>query len=165
MVTVSIFALQDAIRRVQESFKIPYNGKSHTSPSTGDDIADLREYLKVKQLQSYKPQRDGNDFATPVRDLLATGAAYANTAAAFKNFRQDKSTVVNHGVPIGVPVAGEESEEAVNEDDELDLDLGADIGINIEDLAIDTEEFPADTDLADFVLMARDAVEELSRLE
>jgi len=83
MISVSIFALRDVIRQVQQNFKTPYNGKTHTSPSTVADISVVCNYLKTHKLQEYTPDRENNDLATPARDLMVTGAAYANTAGAF----------------------------------------------------------------------------------
>lgn len=89
MVTVSIFTLRDVIRQVQQSYKIPFNSTSHTSPATDEDVKDIRDYLHDNKLQSYMPDREHNNQATPAHDLLAEGAAYANTACAFKNFCRD----------------------------------------------------------------------------
>lgn len=164
MVTVSIFTLRDVIRRVQLSYKIPYNSTSHTSPAANEDIADIRNYLEQQTLQSYTPNRKENERATPARDLLSTGAAYANTAGAFNNFLRDTRNAVNHGTAHGdadnVPTASNH----VTEDD-ADVDLGAELELDVDDLAMDSEEFPPGTDIADFISMAREVVDELSRYD
>jgi hypothetical protein len=86
MVTVSIFTLRDVIRRVQDSYQIPFNSSAHTSPAADEDVADIRNYLQEQTLQSYTPNCKENERATPARDLLSAGAAYANMAGAFNNF-------------------------------------------------------------------------------
>jgi hypothetical protein len=162
MITVSIFTLRDVIRQVQVSYQIPYNGTTHTSPATNEDVADIRNYLKEQTLQSYTPGRKGNEWATPARDLLSAGAAYANTAGAFNNFRRDTRNAVNHGTMHGN--ANVTPSDNVNrpEQDDADIDLGADMDLDVDDLAMDDEEFPAGTDIADFVSMAREVIDELS---
>ena len=57
MVSVSIFALRDVIRKVQKEYMTPFNSKSHTSPSTAKDLQTLCDYLKNQQIQSYFPNR------------------------------------------------------------------------------------------------------------
>ena len=89
MVTVCIYALRDAIRTMHKAFKTPYNSNTHTSPDTSKDISTIREHLASHTIQTYTPDRAGNEHAEPVRDLLATGAAYANSAGAYKAFRAD----------------------------------------------------------------------------
>jgi hypothetical protein len=86
MVTVSIFTLRDVIQRVQDGYRIPFNSSTHTSPAANEDIADIWDYLQEQTLQSYTPNRKENKWATPTRDLLSAGTAYANTAGAFNNF-------------------------------------------------------------------------------
>ena len=167
MVTVSIFTLRDVIRQVQVSYKIPYNSTTHTSPSTNEDITDIRNYLKKQTLQSYTPNRKGNKWATPAQDLLSAGAAYANAAGAFNNFRCDTHQAVNHGTPHGNCDTINTTSDSANTTltDDADLDLGADIELDVDDLAMDEEEFPVGTDIADFVAMAREVVDELSRYD
>ena len=86
MVTISIFTLRDIICCVQVQYKTPHNSNSHTSPSTADNLKDLREYLETQKLQSFHPEREHNQYAIPAQDLMALGAAYANKSGAFKNF-------------------------------------------------------------------------------
>jgi hypothetical protein len=50
MISVSIFALRDVIRRVQLEYKIPHNSKSHSNPSTAKDIRAIRDYLELHKL-------------------------------------------------------------------------------------------------------------------
>ncbi|KAJ7860242.1 hypothetical protein B0H14DRAFT_2350714, partial [Mycena olivaceomarginata] len=97
MISVSIFALRDVIRRVQLDYKIPFNGKSHTNPSTATDVQRIRDHLETNKIQTFWPERENNDCAVPVRDLMEAGAAYANTARAFKTFRADTRKASNLG--------------------------------------------------------------------
>ncbi|KAJ7778871.1 hypothetical protein B0H14DRAFT_3587064 [Mycena olivaceomarginata] len=164
MISVSIFALHDVIRRVQLDYKIPFNGKSHTNPSTATDVQRIRDHLETNKIQTFWPERENNDCAVPVRDLMEAGAAYANTARAFKTFRADTRKASNLGTKHGGTAASAESdgveEEGVNFDnygEDLELDLG--------DLALDSEEFPAGIDPTDFVAMAREALTAMDDLE
>jgi hypothetical protein len=161
MVTVSIFALRDVIRRVQVSYKIPYNSISHTSPAADEDVREIRHYLQKETLQTYTPDRKENDRATPVRDLVSVGAAYANTAGTFNNFRRDTRNTTNHGTVHGNSTNADDSSQTLASKD-TDMDLGADADLDVDDLAMDNEEFPAGTDIADFVSMAREFIDELS---
>jgi hypothetical protein len=168
MITVSIFTLRDVIRQVQIDYKIPHNGISHTSPSTTEDINDLREYLKQQGLQTYNPNRENNCAAVPTRDLMGSGAEYANTARAFKTFRNDTRNAKHsrshdhHGSrapgPTNMPVT---SDPSYDDDEPANPDLGGDIDLELDDLVMDEEEFPPCTDVAEFVAMARDVIEEL----
>ncbi|KAF4590211.1 hypothetical protein EYR40_009391 [Pleurotus pulmonarius] len=160
MVSVSIFALREVIRQVQDSYKIPYNSLAHTSPDTSTDIKDICEYLEKSTLQTYTPERPFNDIATPARDLFSIGATYANTAPAFKNFRRDMRTADNLGFANAPPPAEDEGEMAEEMEDifeEFDLDL--------EDLALDTEEFPLNVDPQDLVHAIQDTISQLSLYE
>lgn len=161
MVSVSIFTLRDVIRRMQIEFKIPYNGKSHTSPSTADDIHTLRCYLESHKLQEYHPERTGNKFATAARDLLSAGMEYTNKANAFKSFIRDSRKAVNKGVQSARPQAHGNGDES--EDDGVDHDFGHDVDVGLDDLAMDEEEFPPFVDPHDFVEMAREFIHELVR--
>lgn len=163
MVTVSIFTLRDVICQVQQSYKIPFNSTSHTSPATDEDVKDIRDYLHDNKLQSYMPDREHNNQATPARDLLAEGAAYANTARAFKNFRRDTRKAMNLGTAHGET----QTPSSVNPDADLEAnyDLGEDMNISLDDLAMDEEEFPMGTDIADFVAMSQEVIDELSRYD
>ncbi|KAJ7669167.1 hypothetical protein B0H14DRAFT_3692675 [Mycena olivaceomarginata] len=137
MISVSIFALRDL------EYKIPHNSKSHSNPSTAKDIRAIRDYLELHKLQSVYPERADNDLALTARDLMETGAAYANTARAFKTFRPDNRKATNL-------VDDDEFADPDNYGQDLDLDLG--------DLVLDEEEFPAGIDPSDFVAMATEAI-------
>jgi hypothetical protein len=163
MVTVSIFILRDVIRKVQQSYKIPFNSASHTSPSADEDIKDLRDYLRDNNLQTYSPNREHNDKATPARDLLAEGAMYANTARAFKNFRRDTRKATNLGTAHGEKLFTEDPN--TDPEEHADHDLGGDLDIDVDDLALDEEEFPPGTDIADLVAMTQEFVNELSQYD
>lgn len=165
MITVSIFTLRDVIRQVQIDYKIPHNGISHTSPSTTEDINHLRDYLKQQTLQTYSPNRDNNSTALPTRDLLGSGAEYANTARAFKTFRNDTRNAKHsrnhtHRGANNTPVTSDPTLDD-NDNEPANPDLGGDIDVELDDLVMDEEEFPPCTDVADFVAMARDVIEEL----
>jgi hypothetical protein len=164
MVTVSIFTLRDVIRRVQDGYRIPFNSSTHTSPAANEDIADIRDYLQEQTLQSYTPNRKENKWATPARDLLSAGAAYANTAGAFNNFRRDTRNAVNHGKPHGNSINTPPNAISAVEDD-ADIDLGADQDLDVDDLAMDEEEFPVGMDIADLVAMTREVVDELNQYD
>jgi hypothetical protein len=90
---------------------------------------------------------------------METGAAYANTARAFKTFCADNHKAENHGMTNGPSTHKNHgpSDEIVDPDFDKDLDL--DIG----DLALDDdEEFPVGTNPADIVAMAQEVIDELS---
>jgi hypothetical protein len=164
MISVSIFALRDVIRQMQLAYKVPYNGKSHTSPSAAADIQDIRTYLETMKLQTYHPERENNKYATAVRDLMEVGAAYADTARAYKLFRADTRKATNSGTPNGIDgLSTQLIDMAV--DDEADNDLGADLDLDMGDLAMDEEEFPPGTDITDVIHMAEEFIEELSHLD
>jgi hypothetical protein len=165
MVTVSIFTLRDVIRQVQVSYKIPYNSTTHTSPSTNDDVRDIRDYLEKQTLQSYTPNRKGNEWASPARDLLSAGAAYANTAGAFNNFRRDTRQAVNHGTLHGNTIGTPSDDADTIIEDDADIDLGGDMDLDVDDLAMDEEEFPVGIEVADFVAMTHEVVSELAHYD
>jgi hypothetical protein len=160
MITVSIFVLRDVIRQVQIDYKIPHNGISHTSPSTTEDINYLREYLEQQALQTYTPNRENNTTAVPARDLMSSGAEYANTTRAFKSFCNNKRNA-KHSKNNALPITSNPSHDNYENDKPADPDLGGDIDVELDDLVMDDEEFPPCTDVADFVAMARDVIEEL----
>jgi hypothetical protein len=112
----------------------------------------------------YTPNHKENKWATPARDLLSTGAAYANTAGAFNNIRRDTRNAVNHGTPHGNSINMPPNASSAVEDD-ADIDLGADQDLDVDDLAIDEEEFPVGTDIADLVAMTREVVDELNQYD
>jgi hypothetical protein len=161
MVSVSIFALRDVIRRVQAQYNTPYNGTAHSTPSTKTDIEALCKYLQEQELQSYHPGRENNQYATPVRDLMAAGAEYANKAGAFKNFKHDTRKARNKGVPEGLLSTACD----VESEDEADHDLGGNVDLDMEDLTMDDEEFPSGTNIGDFISMTQEVIDELSRYD
>jgi hypothetical protein len=168
MISVSIFALRDVIRQMQLAYKVPHNGKSHTSPSAENDIRDIRTYLETMELQTYQPERENNKFATAVRDLMEVGAAYANTARAYKSFRADTCKAANLGTSDQIDTVPTRPVDVVIKDevkDEVDNDLGADLDLDMGDLAMDEEEFPPGTDITDIIHMAEEFIEELAHLE
>lgn len=139
MVTVVIFNLRDVMRNVQSQFKIPHHGISHTSPKIDTDLTDLRDWLEKHCLQSYVKDRAGKDDILRVRDLMVTGAAYASTPSAFRNFRAEKRNVVfKKQAPATTPEVSNEEEE---DEDEPETDLLGDAPIDPDDLMHDDEEF------------------------
>ena len=161
MVTVSIFTLRDVIRRVQGQYNTPANSNHHTSPSTAEDLKDVCDYLEQHELQTFVPQRQHNKYAKEARDLMAEGAAYANKANAFRNFQRDSRKATNKGAAEAAPNSDAESEDN-NEYANPDIDGGADI--DMDDLAMDEEEFPLGTDPSRFVAMAQEVIDELSKV-
>jgi len=160
MVSVSIFALRDVIRTVQKEFQTPFNSGSHTSPSTEADIQVLRHYLESLNLQSYHPERENNDAATEVRDLIAVGSEYANKPAAFRNFTYTKSVMINHGLSEAAPRAALDTQDLTEEDTTFDYDVGSDLMVEFDDLALDEDEYPGS---GDYVAMIHEVIDELSR--
>ncbi|KAJ7195841.1 hypothetical protein GGX14DRAFT_575390 [Mycena pura] len=140
MVTVVIFNLQDVIRNVQTQFKIPHHGISHSSPKIDTDLADLQGWLESHRLQSYVKDRAGKDDILRARDLMVTGAAYANTPSAFKNFRAETRNVVfkKQAVPEQDGDGNASDEEEI---DELQADAFADAAVEVDDLMQDDEDF------------------------
>ena len=47
----------------------------------------------------------------------------------------------------------------------MDIDLGAELDLDVDDLAMDEEEFLPGTDITDFVLMAQEVIDELWRYD
>ena len=78
MVSVSIFALCDVIRKVQSEFQTPFNSINHTSPSTATDIQVLCDYLESQCIQTYWPEREHGNDTMEAHDLIAVGSEYAN---------------------------------------------------------------------------------------
>lgn len=176
MVSVSIFALRDVIRQVQSEYKTPFNATSHTSPSAEADLKTLRNYLKSEQLQTYKFDRDNNQYATPVRDLLAVGAEYANKPSAFRNFTYTRRKATNFGVSEGPVTTGPTDDDNPNDEDVADCDLGhnGSESLMTEDMffdgnnspfTFDEDEYPPGTDIGDFIAMTKEIVDEFSRYE
>ncbi|KAG6834995.1 hypothetical protein H0H93_005717 [Arthromyces matolae] len=174
MVTISIFALRDVIRKVQSEYNTPYNGTSHTSPCSKTDHANYSKYMKDHTLQSYTPTRPNNKYAIPARELIGVGAQYANKPSAFRNFRYDRRTAENLDVKeAGIsPSLDVDSEE---EEDFADCDLGHNGSRSLldEDLAFDKDnaflfdddEYPPGTDIADYISMTREIVDELQHFQ
>ncbi|TDL22081.1 hypothetical protein BD410DRAFT_803611 [Rickenella mellea] len=167
MVSLSIYTLRDVIHNVQQAFKVPHNGNSHTSPDTQRDINTVRSYLEEKKLQTFWPTRPFNEDTTPARNLFAVGAAYSNTPRAYKNFSRDKRHVYNKGVP-DIHLAPEETTSNGNDDnetDEFDDDSAANVtetfDITLDDLALDDEEYVA---MVSFMEGARDMAREMSNV-
>lgn len=170
MVSVSIFALRDVIRRVQSEYKTPFNSTSHTSPSTELDLKTLRDHLENLNLQTYMPERENNQYASEVRDLLAVGAEYANKPSAFKNFTYTRRKATNLGTPEGSPptdhVTHEDSEQA-----DFDLGSGSDSLLDQDTtfdefpFLFDDDEYPPGTNIGDYISMTREVMEELSHFE
>lgn len=136
MITVVIFNLRDVMRNVQTQFKIPHHGVSHTSPNAVTDITNLQRWLESNKLQTYVKERPGKDTIHRVRDLMVTGAAYANTPGAFKNFRQENRKVSYKKTATAAPESDLEEEET--EPQVMDTQLDE---VEQDDLMHDEEEF------------------------
>ena len=111
------------------------------------------------------PDHKENKWATPARDLLSVGVAYANTAGAFNNFRRDTRKAVNHGTSHRNSTGAPSNNACGTTEDDADINLGTDPDLEVDDLAMDEEEFPVGTDIADFVAMTREVINELSRYD
>lgn len=149
MVSVCIFTLRDVIRIMQKNFKTPHNGQSHTSPSCEKDIKKVIEYLELNTIQTYTPNQKGNDQAEPVRDLLADGLNYANTATAFRNFRSTASRATyKHNRTEEPPESENEMSDSEDESEEDGSDEESDIGAPMDAEDIATEDEPCDINLA-----------------
>lgn len=164
MVSVSIFALRDVIRKVQKEFHTPFNSGSHTSPSTETDIQTLRDCLETQKIQSYHPERENNDAAIEVRDLIAVGAEYATKPSAFRNFTYTKFTTINHGLAEGSPPQATDrnlSQEVVEDVDvdSCNIDAGSDLAIEFDDLVLDEDEYCGD---GDYAAMFHEVIDELA---
>ncbi|KAJ7758073.1 hypothetical protein B0H14DRAFT_2404501 [Mycena olivaceomarginata] len=150
MITVVIFNLRDVMRNVQSQFKIPHHGISHTSPKTAEDISRLQGWLESNKLQTYIKERPGKDTILRVRDLMVTGAAYANTPGAFKNFRRETRRVSYKKSAALESESEEEEDDGVLQEPDTQLDQ-----VEHDDLMHD-EEF---THMADELLgMAQEVV-------
>jgi hypothetical protein len=151
MITVVIFNLRDVMRNVQSQFKIPHHGISHTSPKTAEDISRLQGWLESNKLQTYIKERPGKDTILRVRDLMVTGAAYANTPGAFKNFRRETRRVSYKKSAAPESESEEEEDDEVLQEPDTQLDQ-----VEHDDLMHDEEEF---THMADELLgMAQEVV-------
>ncbi|KAJ6465253.1 hypothetical protein DFH09DRAFT_1346413 [Mycena vulgaris] len=139
MVTVVIFNLRDVMRNVQTQFKIPHHGLNHTSPKIDTDLANLQGWLEEHCLQSYVKDRAGKDIILRVRDLMVTGAAYASTPSAFKNFRAEMRNVVFKQQAAAVETNNIDEDE--EENDEPETDLLGDAAVEPDDLMQNDEEF------------------------
>lgn len=51
------------------------------------------DYLAEDKLQEFKLNREGNDEIEPVSDLMINGAAYGDTAKAYRNFKSEQREV------------------------------------------------------------------------
>lgn len=168
MVSVSIFALRDVIRKVRNDFQTPGNTTYHTSPATTQDIHNLRLYLERKNLQSYTPTRKGNDFATAARDLMIDGASYANTARAFNSFRADARKAENLGSTTKeMPPTFEDPPDGSSQDSALEskIDLGCPTALELDDLTLDDEEYIPDLDQEDLQFITQEMIDVLSKYD
>ncbi|TDL27967.1 hypothetical protein BD410DRAFT_739310 [Rickenella mellea] len=162
MVSLSIYTLRDVIHNFQREYKTPHNGKSHTSPDARKDIDEVRNYLRDNTLQTYTPQRLHNDDTIPARNLFALGAAYSDTASAFKNFRFDNRQARNMGfaTPVNtVPVNDDDEENCEEACDDYLWDAVDEI--TMDDLSMDGEEWGEGQDMADVVNAMQELIHDL----
>jgi hypothetical protein len=168
--------IQMAATSLQSEYKTLFNATSHTSPSAEADLNSLRNYLKVQQLQTYKFDRDNNQYATLVRDLLAVGAEYADKLSAFRNFMYTHCKVTNLGIDEGPVMTGLTDDASPNDEDVADCDLShnGSESLMAEDMVfdgdnspfmLDEDEYPPGTDIGDFIAMTKEIVDEFSRYE
>ena len=151
MITVSIFTLPDVIQQVQVSYKILHNSTTHTSPAVDEDVAEICTYLESQTLQSYTPNHKENSQATPAQDLLSAGAVDTNTAAAFNNFQWDACNATNHGTAHSNMNTNADDKSQSTDANNANADFGGDVDLDVDDLAMDEEEFPVGTDIADLI--------------
>ncbi|KAG1760022.1 hypothetical protein EDD22DRAFT_980812 [Suillus occidentalis] len=150
MVSISIFAFYDVIRKVRNDFQTPGNTMYHTSPATTQDIHNLQLYLEHENLQSYTPTHKGNDFATATHNLMIDGASYANTARAFNSFHADAQKAKNLGSTTKeMPPTFEDPPDA------LELD----------NLTLDDEEYIPDLDQEDLQFITQEMIDVLSQYD
>lgn len=127
------------------------------------------DYLADDKLQEFKLNREGNDEIEPVSDLMISGAAYGDTAKAYRNFKSEHREVkfageaeTNESFPNaeertlndrGGDDEGDDDESAEDNEAQEENDLGR-FGVVEDDLSVDDEEF---LDLADqFLALAMD---------
>ncbi|KAF8804759.1 hypothetical protein BYT27DRAFT_7225347 [Phlegmacium glaucopus] len=140
------------VSTVQKEYMTPFNSKSHTSPSTATDIQTLRE---------------NNSNSLEARDLIQAGAAYANKPTAFQNFKHVKYNLKNLGIPGCATETNSEEDEAdggldgVTEDN--DIDFGSDLRTELDDLLLDDDEYPLQSDLGDYVATVENVLDEFDR--
>ncbi|KAL1677976.1 hypothetical protein EV122DRAFT_278607 [Schizophyllum commune] len=144
LVTVCIFTLRDAMRTVQSAFNIPHYGITHTVPAMTREVQALADLLEQEALQSYIPNRPGNDCVAPVRDLIGHGVVHMSTASAFQNFRADTRKATNLGHDGGVEAMDEdglEEHEGDEGEDKADYSAVHAVGPSLEDVEADDEEY------------------------
>ncbi|KAJ7117026.1 hypothetical protein C8R44DRAFT_627043 [Mycena epipterygia] len=146
MITVVIFNLRDVMRNVQTQFKIPHHGLSHTSPNAAEDISKLQVWLESNKLQTYIKEREGKDKILRARDLMVSGAAYANTPGAFKNFRRETRKVSYKKTSSAMVESESEDEDEPVQSEEAETQLDE---VERDDLMHDDEDF---THMADQLL-------------
>ncbi len=168
MISVSVFILREVIRKVQCEYQTPYNSMTHTNPSADEDIQTMRDYLEVHHLQSFDPMRPEDEDAIAVRNLLEMGAAYANTASAYKMFRDTRIGATNKGLTEHHEQPVDEEADGTPDDhaDIVDHDCAdGDYHLDINDLALDGEEFPEGLDPQAMVDAVHEMMELLHTLE
>ncbi|KAJ7457911.1 hypothetical protein B0H11DRAFT_2199513 [Mycena galericulata] len=120
-------------------------------PNATEDIGKLQGWLESNNLQTYVKERPGKDQILRVRDLMVSGAAYANTPGAFKNFRRETRKVSYKKTTPATVESESDEEEDVQLETEMQLD-----DVEQDDLMHDDEDF---TDMADeLVGMAKEVV-------
>ncbi|KAL1750636.1 hypothetical protein FB107DRAFT_294459 [Schizophyllum commune] len=125
LVTVCIFTLRDAMRTVQSAFNIPHYGITHTVPAMTREVQALADLLEQEALQSYVPNRPGNDCVAP-------------------NFRADTRKATNLGHDGGVEAMDEdglEEHEGDEGEDKADYSAVHAVGPSLEDVEADDEEY------------------------
>ena len=127
------------------------------------DLQTVCDYLKSKCIQSYFPNRENNSDSIEARDLIQDGAAYANKATAFQNFKHVKYNLKNLGIPGSTTESHSGREEEVTE--ECDIDLGSDSRTELDDLLLDEDEYPLQSDIGDYITTVENILDEFDHYE
>ncbi|THU79910.1 hypothetical protein K435DRAFT_696822 [Dendrothele bispora CBS 962.96] len=133
MISVCIYSLRDAMRKVQTSFDIPVYGTRHTIPDMSNEIRRITMKLQEEKIQQHVSSRPANNEVEPVKDLLSEGSKYANKRSAFSKYQEEDYMMVNLGFQ------DESLVETVDWDDEDEGDE-EEYQLTPEDLAMDEEE-------------------------
>jgi len=96
---------------------------------------------------------------------MVTGAAYANTAGAFRNFKKQKQRASYKDSRMTSTSQRDQAIESEDEDEDPDIedpDLGGPVNIDLYDLATDTDEFPEGCDPSEMVDIVESVVNSLA---
>lgn len=68
--------------------------------------------------------------------------------------------MINHGLSEAAPLVTLETQDLTEEDSAFDYDVGSDLMVEFDDLALDEDEYPGS---GDYVAMIHEVIDELSR--